>query len=26
MPHVTKQIIDDFIPDLQKVCKAVGEL
>ncbi|HID24907.1 MAG TPA: tyrosine decarboxylase MfnA [Thermoplasmata archaeon] len=26
MPHVTKQIIDEFIPDLEKVCKKVGEL
>lgn len=26
MPHVTKEIIDDFIPDLEKVCKEVGEL
>ena len=26
MPHVTKKIIDEFIPDLKKVCKEVGEL
>ena len=26
MPHVTKKIIDDFIPDLEKACRAVGEL
>jgi len=26
MPHVTKKIIDEFIPDLEKVCKKVGEL
>jgi tyrosine decarboxylase/aspartate 1-decarboxylase len=26
MPHVTKEIIDDFIPDLEKTCKDVGEL
>jgi len=26
MPHVTKKIIDDFIPDLEKACKEVGEL
>lgn len=26
MPHVTKQIIDEFIPDLEKVCREVGEL
>ena len=26
MPHVTKEIIDKFIPDLEKVCKEVGEL
>jgi len=26
MPHVTKKIIDEFIPDLKKVCKEIGEL
>ncbi len=26
MPHITKDIIDDFIPYLEKVCKKVGEL
>lgn len=26
MPHITKEIIDKFIPDLKKVCKEVGEL
>jgi len=26
MPHVTKEIIDKFIPDLEKACKEVGEL
>ena len=26
MPHVTKQIIDEFISDLEKVCKRVGEI
>jgi len=26
MPHVTKKIIDDFIPDLEKACRGVGEL
>jgi len=26
MPHVTKKIIDDFIPDLEKACKEVGEI
>jgi len=26
MPHVTKKIIDDFIPDLKKACKKTGEL
>ena len=26
MPHVTKKIIDEFIPDLKKVCRKVGEL
>jgi hypothetical protein len=26
MPHVTKEIIDDFIPFLEKACKEVGEL
>ena len=26
MPHVTKKIIDKFIPDLEKVCKKVGEI
>ncbi|MDH7517770.1 MAG: tyrosine decarboxylase MfnA [Candidatus Thermoplasmatota archaeon] len=26
MPHVTKKVIDRFIPDLKKVCEEVGEL
>ena len=26
MPHVTKKIIDNFIPDLEKACKEIGEL
>ena len=26
MPHITKKTINDFIPDLEKVCKNVGEL
>jgi tyrosine decarboxylase/aspartate 1-decarboxylase len=26
MPQVTKEIIDNFIPDLEKVCREVGEL
>jgi tyrosine decarboxylase/aspartate 1-decarboxylase len=26
MPHVTKKIIDDFIPDLEKACKEIGEI
>jgi len=26
MPHVTKKIIDEFIPCLEKTCKEVGEL
>ncbi len=26
MPHVTKKVIDDFIPDLKKVCEEVGEI
>ena len=26
MPHVTKEIIDNFIPDLEKVCRDFGEL
>ena len=26
MPHVTKKVIDDFIPDLEKACKEIGEL
>ena len=26
MPHVTKEIIDDFIPILEKVCKETGEI
>jgi tyrosine decarboxylase/aspartate 1-decarboxylase len=26
MPHVTKKIIDEFIPCLEKACKEVGEL
>ena len=26
MPHVTREILDDFIPDLEKVCKKVGEI
>jgi len=26
MPQITKDIIDDFIPDLEKVCRGIGEL
>jgi hypothetical protein len=26
MPQITKQIIDEFIPVLQKTCEEVGEL
>ncbi len=26
MPHITQQIIDDFIIDLEKVCKQTGQL
>jgi hypothetical protein len=26
MPHVTKKIIDDFTPDLKKVCKESREI
>jgi tyrosine decarboxylase/aspartate 1-decarboxylase len=26
MPHVTKNIIDEFLDDLEKVCKKLGEL
>ena len=26
MPQITKEIIDEFIPDLEKACKEVGEL
>jgi len=26
MPHITKEIIDNFIPDLEKACREVGEL
>lgn len=26
MPHVTKKVIDDFMDDLEKVCKKLGEL
>ncbi len=26
MPHVTKKIIDEFIPNLEKTCKEVGEI
>jgi len=26
MPQITKQIIDEFIPVLQKACQEVGEL
>jgi tyrosine decarboxylase/aspartate 1-decarboxylase len=26
MPQITKNIIDEFIPDLEQVCKDVGEL
>ena len=26
MPHITKEIIDKFIPDLEKACREVGEL
>lgn len=26
MPHVTKKVIDEFIPDLEKACREIGEL
>jgi hypothetical protein len=26
MPHITKKIIDNFIPDLEKACKETGEI
>jgi len=26
MPHVTKKVIDDFIPDLKKACIKAGEI
>lgn len=26
MPHVNKKVIDNFIPDLEKVCKKLGEI
>jgi len=26
MPHVTKKTIDEFIPDLKKTCKKIGEI
>jgi len=26
MPHVSRQIIDDFIVDLEKICRSVGEI
>jgi tyrosine decarboxylase/aspartate 1-decarboxylase len=26
MPHITKQIIDEFVPDLEDVCREVGEI
>ena len=26
MPHVTKKVIDQFIPVLKKTCKAAGEV
>jgi len=26
MPHVTKNAIDGFIPDLEKICKKIGEI
>jgi len=26
MPQITKKIIDDFIPDLEKICKEIGEI
>lgn len=26
MPHITKEIIDNFIPDFEKACREVGEL
>lgn len=26
MPHVTKRVIDKFIPDLKKTCKKLGEI
>jgi len=26
MPHVTKNAVDKFIPDLEKICKKTGEI
>jgi len=26
MPQITKETIDKFIPDLEKVCRELGEL
>jgi hypothetical protein len=26
MPHVNRKIIDEFIPDLKKVCTKLGEI
>jgi len=26
MPHVTKEVVDEFIPDLKRACREVGEL
>jgi hypothetical protein len=26
MPQISKEIIDNFIPELEKVCREVGEL
>jgi tyrosine decarboxylase/aspartate 1-decarboxylase len=26
MPHVTKTVIDNFLPEFESVCRALGEL
>ncbi len=26
MPHVTRKVVEDFIPDLEKVCRKLGEI
>jgi len=26
MPHVTRKVVEDFIPELEKVCRKLGEI